>query len=85
MTLKYPGLKKKCHDGSFRHETCEEIKGIIVCHDCKQTLGRKTEIWSRVVGYLRPTNSWNTGKKEEFDMRKTFKINPNGVKHGENK
>ena len=28
--------------------------------------GERTEIYSRVVGYLRPVNNWNAGKKEEF-------------------
>ncbi len=32
------------------------------------------EIYSRVVGYLRPIAQWNKGKKEEFGMRKTFKL-----------
>lgn len=34
----------------------------------------ETEIYSRVVGYLRPVTQWNEGKREEFKMRKTFKI-----------
>ena len=33
-----------------------------------------TEIYSRVVGYFRPVNNWNEGKKEEFRERKEFKI-----------
>ncbi|MCM8769325.1 MAG: ribonucleoside triphosphate reductase [Candidatus Omnitrophica bacterium] len=36
---------------------------------------RETEIYSRVVGYLRPVNQWNKGKKAEFYTRKTFVIN----------
>lgn len=32
------------------------------------------EIYSRVVGYYRPTQSWNKGKLEEFKLRKTFKL-----------
>jgi len=32
----------------------------------------KCEIWSRVVGYLRPTTKWNDGKQEEFKDRKLF-------------
>jgi len=32
------------------------------------------EVYSRVVGYLRPVNQWNLGKKQEFDDRKVFKI-----------
>jgi len=33
----------------------------------------KCEIWSRVVGYLRPTNKWNNGKAAEFTDRLNFK------------
>lgn len=33
----------------------------------------KCEVWSRVVGYLRPTSCWNDGKTQEFKDRKTFK------------
>lgn len=33
---------------------------------------RKTEVYSRVVGYLRPVQSWNNGKKQEFSERKNF-------------
>jgi len=34
--------------------------------------GRETEIWSRVVGYYRPVQNWNKGKKEEFRQRRTL-------------
>ena len=34
----------------------------------------ETEIYSRVVGYLRPVKQWNDGKQAEFRMRKTFKV-----------
>ncbi len=34
----------------------------------------KCEVYSRVVGYLRPVEQWNDGKQEEFKGRKTFKI-----------
>lgn len=30
------------------------------------------EVYSRIVGYLRPVQNWNAGKKEEFKDRKTF-------------
>jgi len=33
-----------------------------------------TEIYSRVVGYMRPVNQWNHGKKAEFKTRTTFKM-----------
>lgn len=34
----------------------------------------ETEVYSRVVGYLRPTKQWNRGKQAEFGLRKTFKV-----------
>ncbi len=36
--------------------------------------GSKCEVYSRVVGYLRPVQNWNKGKKEEFAMRKTMHL-----------
>jgi len=32
------------------------------------------EVYSRVVGYLRPLQQWNSGKKEEFRWRKEYKV-----------
>ncbi len=40
----------------------------------KSVKGTKCEVYSRVVGYLRPTEQWNDGKQQEFKERKTFKI-----------
>lgn len=40
------------------------------CPEC----GAPTEVYSRVVGYLRPVSQWNKGKREEFKLRKTFKV-----------
>jgi len=34
----------------------------------------ETEVYSRVVGYLRPVKQWNYGKQAEFGLRKTFKV-----------
>jgi len=41
-----------------------------ICPKCNV----KCEVYSRVVGYLRPVNQWNDGKKEEFRMRNSFKV-----------
>ena len=41
-----------------------------LCPQC----GEETEIYSRVVGYLRPVKQWNRGKREEFKLRKTFSV-----------
>ncbi|HNP89035.1 MAG: anaerobic ribonucleoside triphosphate reductase [Microgenomates group bacterium ADurb.Bin219] len=32
------------------------------------------EIFSRIVGYLRPISQWNDGKQQEFEQRKTYII-----------
>lgn len=37
----------------------------------------KTEVYSRVVGYFRPTSSWNRAKQQEFKDRKVFKPDKN--------
>jgi len=51
-----------CHGYiSGEHERCPECN-------------RETEIYSRVVGYLRPVSQWNNGKRAEFKMRKIFKV-----------
>lgn len=34
----------------------------------------KCEVYSRVVGYLRPVSQWNLGKRQEFSDRKVFSI-----------
>lgn len=34
--------------------------------------GKEAEVWTRVVGFHRPVQSWNKGKQEEFKDRKDF-------------
>jgi ribonucleoside-triphosphate reductase len=34
----------------------------------------KTEVYARVVGYLRPVDQWNEGKRAEFEQRGYFSI-----------
>ncbi len=41
-------------------------------HKICPTCGANCEVYSRVVGYLRPVDQWNDGKQAEFAMRKTF-------------
>ncbi len=40
------------------------------CPDC----GADCEVYSRIVGYIRPVNQWNKGKQMEFHNRKNFAI-----------
>ncbi len=34
--------------------------------------GKDCEVYSRVVGYYRPVQFWNTGKQEEFKDRLAY-------------
>ncbi|MBD3244218.1 MAG: ribonucleoside triphosphate reductase [Chitinivibrionales bacterium] len=49
------------------------------CPNC----GEETEVYSRIVGYYRPVQNWNLGKRSEYNERKTFRAQHNGahVKH----
>jgi len=38
------------------------------CPEC----GEKTEVYSRIVGYLRPVSTWNDGKRQEFQERTPY-------------
>lgn len=37
-------------------------------------IGVPCEVYSRVVGYLRPISSWNAAKRGEFHERKMFRV-----------
>ena len=41
-----------------------------ICPVCQ----KKTEVFSRIVGYLRPVSQWNEGKKAEFKLRTNFDL-----------
>jgi len=40
----------------------------------KKVCGKRTEIYSRVVGYFRPVSNWNNGKREEFKDRLEYSV-----------
>ena len=40
----------------------------------KEKKRTKTEIYSRIVGYLRPVQQWNESKEQEFKDRVLFKV-----------
>jgi ribonucleoside-triphosphate reductase len=42
---------------------------------------KPADLYSRIVGYLRPIHTWNPGKVEEFRQRKEYIINERW--HGE--
>ena len=37
---------------------------------CKE----KTEVYTRVVGFMRPVQTFNKGKQEEYRERKTYNV-----------
>ncbi len=34
------------------------------------------EVYSRIVGYLRPLQNWHRGKQQEFKERRMFRVPP---------
>lgn len=48
------------------------------CYEKEPALSnfQNCEVYSRVVGYLRPVTQWNDGKQAEFNDRKMFNTQP---------
>ncbi|MBN2367794.1 hypothetical protein JXC34_02155, partial [Candidatus Woesearchaeota archaeon] len=40
--------------------------------ESEETCSKRCEVYSRIVGYYRPVDQWNAGKKEEFRQRLEF-------------
>jgi anaerobic ribonucleoside-triphosphate reductase len=62
----------KCNKDAELVNSKEDGREAWVCHNCKHFIGWKPEIYSRVVGYLRPVAQWNKGKQQEFKERTPF-------------
>lgn len=39
----------------------------------------RCEVYSRIVGYIRPVQQWNEGKQAEWSDRKTFLVEDKGI------
>ena len=54
--------------------TCEDHGYLVgeqpVCPICR----KETEVWTRVVGYLRPVRDFHKGKREEYRQRKLYRV-----------
>lgn len=59
--------------------TCANHGYIAGEHFTCPKCGSNCEVFSRVVGYIRPVNQWNEGKKAEFETRRNFKIQDDKV------
>ena len=53
---------------------CPEHGYIAGEHFTCPTCNREAEVYTRVVGYLRPVQNFNKGKREEYKNRVKFKI-----------
>lgn len=81
-------VRKVCDKFSLPYVTITPTFSICPIHgyipgehfECpKCTIKQPCEVYSRVVGYLRPVKQWNKGKKEEFKDRKDLKFTANQI------
>jgi len=75
-----------CHDCKKELEKGDEYvlyevvsEKLIKCKKCYQKDPvlknfQKAEVYSRVVGYIRPVQQWNKGKQAEYGDRKEFRV-----------
>ena len=76
--------KMMCHDCSCAIQKGEKYMEYNVndtlyhkCAECYKKDAvlrnyRSTEVYSRVVGYIRPVSQWNKGKQAEYANRKEY-------------
>ncbi len=50
------------------------------CYEKNEVLQNfnETEVYSRIVGYIRPVQQWNVGKSAEYKDRKEFVVKKSG-------
>ena len=74
-------VRKVCQDYRLPYFTLTPTFSVCPIHGYlpgeRPTCGRcnsKTEVYSRIVGYLRPVDQWNDGKQAEFHRRNVYQI-----------
>ncbi len=72
-------VKKICENFKLPYFTLTPTFSICPSHGYQNgehrtcpTCQVECEVYSRVVGYLRPVKAWNAGKQAEWDLRKTY-------------
>ena len=79
-TEKNADFRGNCHDCGVPVEVlCNTEQPFFKCDKCFQKdrvlhNWRPIETYSRVVGYIRPVQQWNKGKREEYKQRKEFVV-----------
>ena len=80
-------VKKICNNYSLPYITLTPTFSICPTHgyiagehfECPQcSIKQPCEVYSRVVGYIRPVQQWHKGKKQEYEERKEFSL-PEGM------
>ncbi len=64
---------------SLVYDNLGEKINILKCNDCyaknkSLTNFQPCEVYSRVVGYIRPVQQWHKGKKQEYGERVEYKM-----------
>jgi len=78
VTLEADGNCKITGGAVYRVQISKsEYKEFLKCDPCFKKNSslqnyQSAEVYSRIVGYLRPVNKWNPGKRAEFTQRKVF-------------
>ncbi|MDO8639750.1 MAG: anaerobic ribonucleoside-triphosphate reductase [bacterium] len=62
----------------LKYDDGGEMIEIFKCQNCYEKSPslqnfRHCEVYSRIVGYLRPVQQWNNGKQQEFKERKMYR------------
>lgn len=63
----------------LKYENTGSFIDVFKCNDCfakseSLTNFQPCEVYSRVVGYIRPVQQWHKGKKQEYGERVEYKM-----------
>jgi hypothetical protein len=66
----------------LKYKDGDKMIDIIKCNSCYEKSKalhnfKNCEVYSRVVGYLRPVQQWNKGKNQEYFERKNYDTTKN--------
>jgi anaerobic ribonucleoside-triphosphate reductase len=74
-------VRKVCENNRLPYFTLTPTFSVCPTHgyllgeqSCCPECGEETEVYSRVVGYLRPVRQWNEGKQAEFALRNYYHL-----------
>jgi len=76
--------KEEAKNGFFlTYEDGNQKINVFKCTECFEknkslTNFKKCEVYSRVVGYIRPVQQWHRGKRQEYGEREEFKMPTGG-------